>query len=103
MNLNILNYSEYFFVEYSSALITLVVGLLLASVISGVSYFLSRQSSDPEKLSPYECGFEPFGDGRSTFDVRFYLVAILFILFDLEACFLFPWAISLNEIGSTGF
>jgi len=92
-----------FYLEYSPVFITFSVGLVLASVIFGASYFLSRQSSDPEKLSPYECGFEPFEDARNTFDIRFYLVAILFILFDLEACFLFPWVVSLNEISSLGF
>ena len=87
-----------FYLEYSPVFITLLIGLALASIIFGASYFFSRQASDPEKLSPYECGFEPFEDARNTFDIRFYLVAILFILFDLEACFLFPWVVSLNEI-----
>ncbi len=63
----------------------------------------ARQHPDSEKLSPYECGFEPFEDARHQFDVRFYLVAILFIIFDLEVAFLFPWAISLGEIGVFGF
>jgi len=92
-----------FYLEYSPVFITLLIGLALASIIFGSSYFFSRQASDPEKLSPYECGFEPFEDARNTFDIRFYLVAILFILFDLEACFLFPWVVSLNEISSLGF
>ena len=64
---------------------------------------LSPKHPDPEKLSAYECGFEPFEDSRIEFDVRFYLVAILFIIFDLEIAFLFPWAISLGNIGSLGF
>ena len=63
----------------------------------------SPKNPDPEKLSAYECGFEAFGDSRMEFDVRFYLVAILFIIFDLEIAFLFPWAISLGNIGSLGF
>ena len=92
-----------FYLEYSPVFITLLIGLALASIIFGASYLFSRQASDPEKLSPYECGFEPFEDARNTFDIRFYLVAILFILFDLEACFLFPWVVSLNEISSLGF
>ena len=92
-----------FYLEYSPVFITFLIGLALASIIFGASYFFSRQASDPEKLSPYECGFEPFEDARNTFDIRFYLVAILFILFDLEACFLFPWVVSLNEISSLGF
>ena len=71
--------------------------LMLAPLVTAVS------NPDNEKNSAYECGFEPFEDARNTFDIRFYLVAILFILFDLEACFLFPWSVSLNEIGSVGF
>ena len=63
----------------------------------------ARQKPDPEKVSPYECGFEPFDDARRRFDVRFYLVAILFIIFDLEVAFLFPWAVSLKDIGWFGF
>ena len=102
-NINIFKFENAFYNEYFSVFLTLLIGLALASLISGASYFLSRQASDPEKLSPYECGFEPFEDARNTFDIRFYLVAILFILFDLEACFLFPWSVSLNEIGSLGF
>jgi NADH:ubiquinone oxidoreductase subunit 3 (chain A) len=64
---------------------------------------VTRAKADTEKLSPYECGFEPFGDARGEFDVRFYLVAILFIIFDLEVAFLFPWAITLSETGEFGF
>ena len=64
---------------------------------------LLQKRPDPEKLSAYECGFEPFNDSRMEFDVRFYLVAILFIIFDLEIAFLFPWAISLGQIGLYGF
>ena len=67
------------------------------------SYVLARQEPDPEKVSSYECGFEPFEDARGRFDVRFYLVAILFIIFDLEVAFLFPWALSLKSIGMFGF
>ena len=67
------------------------------------SFVVARQRPDPEKLSPYECGFEPFDDARSRFDVRYYLVAILFIIFDLEVAFLFPWAVSLGDIGMFGF
>jgi len=71
--------SNIFYLEYSPVFVTLCIGLILASVIFGASYFFSRQASDPEKLSPYECGFEPFEDARNTFDIRFYFVAILFI------------------------
>lgn len=75
----------------------LACAMILASVVVG------KQKPDPEKNSPYECGFEPFSDARSKFDVRFYLVSILFIIFDLEVAFLFPWAISLGKIGVYGF
>lgn len=74
---------------------------ILAPIL--VTMLFSRAKPDAEKLSPYECGFEPFGDARGEFDVRFYLVAILFIIFDLEVAFLFPWAISLGGIGEFGF
>ena len=67
------------------------------------SYVVASQRPDSEKVSSYECGFEAFDDARSRFDVRFYLVAILFIIFDLEVAFLFPWAVSLGEIGVFGF
>ncbi len=68
-----------------------------------LSYLRAPLKPDPEKLSAYECGFEAFSDARGKFDVRFYLVAILFIIFDLEIAFLFPWAVSLREIGGFGF
>lgn len=77
------------------------IGLALAMVVA--SLVVARQNPDPEKLSAYECGFEAFDDARRQFDVRFYLVAILFIIFDLEVAFLFPWAISLGDIGVFGF
>jgi NADH-quinone oxidoreductase subunit A len=75
----------------------------LAAVIMLASFIVARQNPDSEKLSAYECGFEPFDDTRARFDVRFYLVAILFIIFDLEVAFLFPWAVSLGNIGLFGF
>ena len=68
-----------------------------------LSYIFSTQKGDTEKLSAYECGFDPFDDARSTFDVRFYLVAILFIIFDLEIALLFPWCISLNNLPTFSF
>lgn len=89
--------------EYLPILLFLGVAIGLASVIVLASFIAARQNPESEKLSPYECGFEPFGDARSQFDVRFYLVAILFIIFDLEVAFLFPWAISLGSIGMFGF
>jgi NADH-quinone oxidoreductase subunit A len=89
--------------EYLPILIFLGIAGGLAAVILLASYVLARQRPDAEKLSPYECGFEPFEDARGRFDVRFYLVAILFIIFDLEVAFLFPWAVSLGKIGLLGF
>jgi len=90
-------------VEYLPILIFLgiAVGLTAAMVIA--SYIMAPQRPDSEKVSAYECGFEAFDDARSKFDVRFYLVAILFIVFDLEVTFLFPWATVLGEIGVFGF
>ncbi len=89
--------------EYLSVLIFFVFALGLSCIILGLSYVVATQNADVEKVSPYECGFSPFNDARSAFDVRFYLVAILFIIFDLEIAFLFPWAISLSEITIFGF
>jgi NADH-quinone oxidoreductase subunit A len=89
--------------EYLPILLFLAVALALSVVIVAASFVTARQHPDSEKLSPYECGFEPFDDARNRFDVRFYLVAILFIIFDLEVAFLFPWAISLRAIGMFGF
>ena len=83
-------------------LVGLAVGLGPVVLGSGVSRLLGVHRPDSEKLSPYECGFEAFEDARMKFDVRYYLIAILFILFDLEIAFLFPWAIVLNEIGVFG-
>ena len=81
----------------------ITVGLAPIALGSGISRLLGVHRPDSEKLSPYECGFEAFEDARMKFDVRYYLVAILFILFDLEIAFLFPWAIVLREIGLFGF
>jgi NADH-quinone oxidoreductase subunit A len=89
--------------EYFPILVFIGIAVALAAVIVVASLVLARQRPDSEKLSPYECGFEPFADARSKFDVRFYLVAILFIIFDLEVAFLFPWAVSLGQIGLFGF
>jgi NADH-quinone oxidoreductase subunit A len=92
-----------FLVEYLPILMFLGIASGLAAVILLASFLVARQRPDVEKLSPYECGFEPFEDARGRFDVRFYLVAILFIIFDLEVAFLFPWAVSLGNIGLLGF
>ena len=90
-------------IEYLPILIFIGIALGLATAMVVASYVVARQRPDSEKVSAYECGFEAFDDARSKFDVRFYLVAILFIIFDLEVAFLFPWAISLGEIGLFGF
>ena len=93
--------------NYFPVLLFLAIGAAVgigALVTTGVLARLSgAHNPDSEKLSPYECGFEAFEDARMKFDVRYYLVAILFILFDLEIAFLFPWAVTLNEIGALGF
>ncbi|WP_299396866.1 NADH-quinone oxidoreductase subunit A [Pelagibius sp.] len=89
--------------EYLPILMFLGIAVALAVLIVAASYILARQRPDSEKVSAYECGFEAFDDARSRFDVRFYLVAILFIIFDLEVAFLFPWAVALGDIGLFGF
>jgi len=89
--------------EYLPIIIFLGVAIGLAVVIIGASWLAARQKPDSIKLSAYECGFDTFSDSRNQFDVRFYLVALLFIIFDLEVAFLFPWAISLGAIGLFGF
>ncbi len=89
--------------QYLPILIFIGIAVGLAGLILAASFVIARQRPDVEKLSPYECGFEPFEDSRGRFDVRFYLVAILFIIFDLEVAFLFPWAVSLGKIGLLGF
>ena len=92
-----------FLKDYLSIIIFLFVALGLSIGFIILNFFFSPKNPDPEKLSAYECGFEAFGDSRMEFDVRFYLVAILFIIFDLEIAFLFPWAISLGNLGPLGF
>jgi NADH-quinone oxidoreductase subunit A len=89
--------------EYFPILVFLVIAVGLAVAMIGASLIVARQKPNSEKLSPYECGFEPFEDARVRFDVRYYLVAILFIIFDLEVAFLFPWAVSLADVGMFGF
>ena len=89
--------------EYLSIIIFVFVALALSVGFVVLNFLLSPKNPDPEKLSAYECGFEAINDSRMEFDVRFYLVAILFIIFDLEIAFLFPWAISLGNIGALGF
>lgn len=91
---------------YSESLkigILLIIAILLAVAIIFLSYTFSTTSPDVEKTSAYECGFDPYEDARNVFDVRFYLVSILFIIFDLEAVYFFPWSISFSLLGTEGF
>ena len=92
-----------FLSEYFSIILFLLIAVALSFGFILANYLAAPSNPDPEKLSAYECGFEAFDDSRMEFDVRFYLVAILFIIFDLEIAFLFPWAISLGNIGALGF
>jgi NADH-quinone oxidoreductase subunit A len=89
--------------SYFPVLVFFAVAVGLSFVMLILPFLVARLKPDAEKLSPYECGFPPFGDARGQFDVRFYLVAILFIIFDLEVAFLFPWAVALGRIGHFGF
>ena len=89
--------------NYLPVLIFVIIAIVMAGVVIGIGFLLGPRRPDSEKLSPYECGFESFEDARMKFDVRYYLVAILFIIFDLEIAFLFPWAIVLDQIGLFGF
>lgn len=89
--------------QYLPVLLFILVGLGVGVIPQALGYLLGPNRPDPAKNSPYECGFEAFEDARMKFDVRYYLVAILFILFDLEIAFLIPWAVSLTDTGSAGF
>ena len=89
--------------SYFPVLVFIVLACVIALAMMGLSLVVGARNPYAEKLSSYECGFEPFDDARRRFDVRFYLVAILFIIFDLEVAFLFPWAVSLARIGMLGF
>ncbi|MGH8592759.1 MAG: NADH-quinone oxidoreductase subunit A [Gammaproteobacteria bacterium] len=89
--------------QYYPILVFLIVAAVLAMAVLAIGFVLGPRHPDAEKLSPYECGFEAFEDARMKFDVRYYLIAILFIIFDLEIAFLFPWAVVLREIGLFGF
>ena len=91
-NLNSLTYSEFL-----PILVFLTIAVLLSFILIGLSYLLAVQNPETEKLSTYECGFEPYEDARNIFDVKFYLVAILFIVFDIETMFLLPWSVSLSN------
>ncbi|HKJ77800.1 MAG TPA: NADH-quinone oxidoreductase subunit A [Gammaproteobacteria bacterium] len=89
--------------NYLPILIFLVIAGLIGAIAIALGFIIGPHRPDTEKNSPYECGFEAFEDARMKFDVRYYLVAILFIIFDLEIAFLFPWAVALREIGPFGF
>jgi NADH-quinone oxidoreductase subunit A len=89
--------------NYLPIVVFIAIAVVIASAMVGGSLLAAKQKPYGEKLSAYECGFEPFDNARRRFDVRFYLVAILFIIFDLEVAFLFPWAVSLSHIGLFGF
>ena len=89
--------------NYFPVLLFIVIALIFGGILVAAGSFLGPDRPDSEKLSPYECGFEAFEDARMKFDVRYYLVAILFILFDLEIAFLFPWAVVLQDVGFLGF
>ena len=89
--------------EYAAILVFFVVAVVLSLALTGAAWVGAVHNPDTEKNSPYECGFPPFEDARVKFDVRFYLVSLLFIIFDLEVAFLFPWAVVLKEIGAAGF
>jgi len=89
--------------EYTILLLFLVIAIILALLIIGSSYFLVRQNPESEKLSAYECGFEPYEDARHGFDIKFCVVAILFIVFDIEIMFLIPWCVSISKLDLLGF
>ena len=88
--------------EYLPIFIFLVFALIFATIMLGIGFTFGPHNPDAEKNSPYECGFEAFEDSRMKFDIRYYLVAILFIIFDLEIAFLFPWAIVIHDVGIYG-
>lgn len=94
---------SFFYLETSKIGVLLIFSIILSSVIIFLSYSVSISSPDVEKVSVYECGFDPYEDARNVFDVRFYLVAILFIIFDLEAVYFFPWCVSLSFLNIEGF
>ena len=89
--------------DYLSLLLMLFIAIILTIVMLSLSYFLSRQNPDSEKLSAYECGFEPYEDSRHIFDVRFCVIAILFVIFDIEMLFLIPWCVSISKLTLLGF
>lgn len=89
--------------EYFSLFLVILIAIVLSFIILMLSYFLVIQNPESEKLSTYECGFEPYEDARLQFDVKFYLIAILFLIFDLETIFIYPWCISISQLDTIGF
>lgn len=100
----IFNYNKSLLLEEYFIIFTLfLVSVVLSSLLLILSYLLSNQNPDTEKLSTYECGFEPYEDSRNKFDIKFYIIAILFIVFDIEAIFIFPWSIVLSNLDIIGY
>lgn len=100
----IFNYNKSLLLEEYFIIFTLfLVSVVLSSLLLMLSYLLSNQNPDTEKLSTYECGFEPYEDSRNKFDIKFYIIAILFIVFDIEAIFIFPWSIVLSNLDIIGY
>lgn len=97
------DWQNQYLVAYLPILLFLILAAVVGSVLLLAAWLFAPSNPDPEKLSTYECGFNAFDDARMKFDVRFYLVSILFIIFDLEVAFLFPWSIALKDIGAVGF
>lgn len=95
--------NSFFSVEHSPILVYILLSFLISLIIIVSSYFLVIQNPETEKLSSYECGFDPFEDARLPFDIRFYLVALIFVIFDIETLFLIPWSISLSKLDILGF
>ena len=107
MNINNLFFFNYYYslikTNYFVVFIFIIFALILSCIILTFSYILSTQNPETEKLSAYECGFEPYEDARHTFDIKFYIVAILFLVFDIETIFIFPWSVVLNLLDTVGF
>jgi NADH-quinone oxidoreductase subunit A len=98
-----MTFVEYNLEAYGMIGVALVLSFAFSTVLFAASYLLTVKNADVEKVSAYECGFDPFGDARNTFDVRFYLVAILFLIFDLEVSYLFPWSVTLGTLPIFGY
>lgn len=94
---------NYFYLEYFNILLFTLIGILIVFVLLFLSYIVSPKNIDVDKASAYECGFDPFDEARKSFDIQFYIVGVLFIIFDLEIALLFPWAVVLKDIGLFGF